>query len=1317
MNCNHLSLLQPSAFSLLLALAALPLFSQKTIFQQFTVEDGLSHGHITCIEQDKNGFIWIGTVDGLNRFDGYQFKQYRYQTTPQTGLSSNSIRHMETDAAGELWVATNKQLHHYDTQKDIFIPVQLFPDGRTITNDALFYLHQNQLLIFQQDTIFEWHQKKVKGQQVWELSNKTPCPLKTIGDGLCIFKAYQEVWIGGSNGLFQINQTTQVIRKDPTIAEAIYKIWMDELQNLIIAQSASQILLNKDKKWIFKWNQRNQIGQENLGRKWKDGYLITSDKAIFFWNGTDLTRLELPFHQTITASLVDRAGVRWLGLDTYGLVKLSEQRSIVERTLQPGKMAIYPPIIENNTTLGLFETDNLSGVPQPGVYCFFDPTTGKKLSSLPLCYYATRSTTGNYWAVDPNKQLIELNSKKIYPGIAGIDRLNASKGVSALRDGSLMLIAEDGNTLAFVQPQTGKIITLKNSMNLFHVSGAWDVSNIFTGPSASGWVWITLPGKLIGILPDWSKGTCYTRTMSLSDHPEALNENAGFVFAQGDTRDANTVWIGTWDGFFKWELSLNQVNRVPLNRHSHEVIFCMTQDEYETLWLGTKHGLLQYNQLAGSVQLYTTSNGLPANEFNRNTAILLPNGKIIMGTIGGWVVLAPQKERKDDQTGQMAVSAVSSGSQEYKLILDQKGYQLGKLASNTEHLFIYFSLLNTADPAPAQYRFRYITGKKNDWIYNGTNPSLVLSQLRSGNYTLEIQGSSDGSNWSSSTQLHFYIRPPWWSTSWFIFLSFLSIGGILFLFLRNRKMLLKEKHNREILEVKAQYQTELMVAQERLLTNIAHDLRSPLTLITGMAKKIKENQAEHVIKAAETIKYQALELLDLINQILQFSTLREFGSIPLNPQAINLSSELPSLLAGYSFQAEEKSISVRIQVPSDLPDVWMDKSGLKMILGNLLSNAIKFTPSKGSIFLEVQLEEDQLSFKVQDTGPGIPEEEAGQIFQRFYQGEHTGIGGFGIGLSFAAEMATQMGGKLFLEPLPPDKTGSCFTFQIHSGVFKEIQPKHPSIKLFPLDLIAGSNSERPIVVVVEDHSAMALYISSLLEPICEVVLAQDGEAGWDAILENIPDLVISDLVMHRLSGVALCERMRADIRTSHIPVIIISGNDRADSQQNSIHYGANLFLKKPFDTHLLQQYVANSLQISQKTKAYYQQQWEAQASKSTTNPTDPEENFITKLNGLIAQHYQQEDFTVERLASMLYISQSQLRRKVIALGGGSPGNMIRLYRLTKAKQLIEQSNTMSMSDIAYACGFADPNYFSTAFGKEFGITPKQYKQSFLMVNG
>jgi CheY-like chemotaxis protein/AraC-like DNA-binding protein len=392
-----------------------------------------------------------------------------------------------------------------------------------------------------------------------------------------------------------------------------------------------------------------------------------------------------------------------------------------------------------------------------------------------------------------------------------------------------------------------------------------------------------------------------------------------------------------------------------------------------------------------------------------------------------------------------------------------------------------------------------------------------------------------------------------------------------------------------------------------------------------------------------------------------------------------------------------------------LSQLIADENQLKAILGNLLSNAVKFTPSRGSISFSVGTDEEGLYFTVSDTGPGIATEEKEKIFERYYQSQSArGIGGSGIGLSYAAEMAGLLGGRLQL--IASEKgvnTGATFRFSL-PGV------KGSSMNLTIDTPPAEKSDEVPVILVVEDHPEMGEFIRRLLAPDYRIILARDGVSGLENAFRMIPDLIISDVMMPEMSGTELCAQLRADVRTSHIPIILLTARTDSESVRAGLEKGANLYLTKPFDREQLRHYVNNSLQLARQLRDYYRGDWTGGSNNQLPlpegMPAGQETAFIKSVNEIIEEHYADCQFNVEKLASLLHISKAQLHRKAGALGGESVGNMIRKYRINKARTLLSERPDLTVSDIAFECGFTDGNYFSTVFSKEYGVAPSAFRK-------
>lgn len=1299
-----------------------PVYSQEIV--PITVDDGLSQGFVTSIIQDKSGFVWVATLNGLNRYDGYDFKVYRSEAGKPNQLLSNSIKLLTVDESGRLWVSCQGGLQYYDEAVDGFVtPTQLNEEWLR-RKETLLHIGENRVIMLGRDSLSEQNLHSDTGGVSTGKRICVKFPGEEFGNPYCLMTDNQDLWIGTESGVCIWNGS-DFRRAFPDIRCAVLDIWKDILRNQVCILTATGIYFFKNRELLdFHAGGGANYGVSIKGRLLDNEYLVTWGSALWKWDGNRLSATSLDFEKDITATWVDRQGNIWIGLDASGMICVQKRSKKIRKVLNAGKAASKRPLPEpgGGVWLNQKKGKEITSVADYGIYTWVS-TTGSSLKppvSRFEAFFADQDSSGRIWAVTKSLGLQEIKSGRKYTGLGGITAYNADYGVNCLHDGTLLLISFDARKIVFCNSETGETIAVPELRPYLH-SSWWDISSFFKSNDVSPWNWFTGPKGIVGIRPDWLTGKCEIKSLDNSLLSGHSSRTPGFIFAQTDAFDGNLVWIGCWDGLFLWNISENTLKPVNIIQGRPEAVFCMAQTEPNVLWLGAQQGLVRYSLHSGESKIFTQIDGLPAREFNRNTALVLKDGMIVMGTVNGSICFYPDEMIVREKPASMVISGVWQGTSAMQLFRQKLGYRINQLPYGSDNIMVQFSLLDFTNMKTAQYRFRFSGGGK-EWVSNGLKNSVSLAGLAPGKYLLEVQGSLDGSEWSESEFLYFEVEYPWWASWWAIGLFCLITGVPVFLFVRNRRLFIREKHQNELLRLQAEHETVLMNTKERILTNVAHDLRTPLTLITGLAEKIGGDKDEKIAGVAETIKHQSQELLSMIGQILNLGRIRELGGIPLSPTPLELENFFSSLVESFSFQAQAKSIRLNKRLDTGLPLIFLDETGLRAVMGNLLSNALKFTPAGGRVMVEAFVEDDELQLLVRDSGPGIPVEKVKFLFQRYYQVDGEKYpGGSGIGLAYASEMAGLMGGQLsWVPPALGTVTGAVFkvSFPVNKLKVPSVQQSQDGSIVEGIQLRnIRQTDQRPLILVVEDQQDMADYVRSVLETDYDIVIARDGQTGLETTIELVPDLVISDVMMPRMSGLDMCKAMRDDIRTSHIPIILLSAKTSDTAVRAGLSSGASLYLIKPFDHEVLKKYVANSLQLSTQTKRYFETYW---GGEKTGNPdtmlpegisTEKEDFFIREVEAMIAANYSDENFTVDRLAASLHISLSQLRRKIIALGGESASVMLRNYRLNKAREMLLRMPEASVSEVAFACGFADPNYFSSLFGKEAGMSPRQFRST------
>ena len=1312
--------------SIVLLLCLLPGMVGAQKHLELSVENGLSNSFITAITQDSMGFIWAGTLNGLNRYDGHVIDVFSNKKNDSQSLASNLVSNLVKDKLGRMWVVTNKGIQVYDPLTGKFQTPSGIAAIGDLKFDASIIVDSDQLVAVAGKTIYFFKVKTSFNEAVSvELFRRVDYDQFLLGgQPTTMMRRGDALWLVAANGIFELDTQDQIKKICPEIQSDVYLVWEDTLHRQVCFQTQSGVFFVDEQMRITSFRvQGSGFSVGLMGKRYENGYLLFIGRKVFQWDGVSLKNTGIDVGYNITVSFVDRQENIWLGLDGHGLICVQNHTKKFSEII-PGSIEAGHPLLTDPDGSAWLLVSNSPERIRPGYVKIqkngsgaWVEQRGQGLNYLHL----EQDNNGVKWGVNSLGGLDRIEKgQKPYPvKIAGVKPLQELFGVRCLPEGRLFLLSKDGASTYFYNPANGALITISNkdAGSLEHQS----ITVIGKPNAVSDWVWVTDVNAVFGLKPDWDHQTYTAKKLELSTMSLLGNEDLRLIFTQADFQNPDLLWIGTWGGLWKYNLASNKVEHVQSYHISPtEAIFCMAQTAPNILFLGAQHGLIRLDIARGESQLFTTEDGLPANEFNRNTVTVLGDGKIMMGTVSGYVTFNPNDLQDQIKLEHIAISSVRIGDQVLDMQINGSLFNIGNLPYQNSNLSVQVSLLDFTNPGAHQYRFR-LGGKDSDWTYNGQKNTVSMAGLAPGNYVFEVQGSLDGGHWSESAFLHFRKEGPWWSTWWAMLFFLLLVTVPIVVIVRNKVFLQKEKLKNKLLQQEVTHELELTSAKERLLANITHDLRTPLTLITGLAKSMQAQSNGVTDAAIVTIQKQSNDLLVLVTQILDLSKIRTLGSIPLSPKEVALNQFLPALLASYTYQAELKSIDLQGSFPDDLPVIRVDQNAIKSILSNLLSNALKFAPERGRVALQAGTDSNLLQIRVCDNGPGIRPDEAEKIFDRYYQSQETiESGGYGIGLAYAVELANLLGCKLTLESgQTTDEFRSVFVLELPldkvAVADKNTKPDGLNI---PYDISDSTpaSAEVPLILIVEDQVEMARYIRSILEPNFRVVTASNGAAGLQSALHLMPDLVISDVMMPVLSGIELCKQMRGDIRTSHIPLILLTAKTDQDTMRSGLACGASLYLTKPFDGTLLLQYVANSLQLAGQIRSYFKQEWLNEGDQAVTGQEpegielDAENVFIQNVKNLIASNFHDENFSIDKLAEKLGVSQSQLKKKLAALGAEPAGKLLRSYRLKKAREMILSGQDLTVAEVAFACGFADANYFSTAFSKEFAVPPTTLKK-------
>ncbi len=1336
---------------ILILLVPFLLFSQESNFYNYGLDQGLSQETVQCFIKDSDGFLWIGTQDGLNRFDGNSFETFFHDSENKYSISGNDIIHL-LDNNETIWVNTkNKGICYYDKKTDVFytldndykfctgltkkdantIYATFLKDGilKIIKKDKEVIIDKIKIPILQNKrltSISKINQKYfyvgTKSGELYRLnseniSNVKKINFKNINVITTFLNLKDKLWIGTENGLYLFDKQSN-------------KVNYIRVFETIKSPSINEIIVQNNTFYIAT----------------DDGLVIASDfneetkkfKAIKSYKG-DTNNLNSITSNRVYSVLFDENKL-WIGTNKLDVLSLEEP--VFKNYTTKTKTAL-----NNNHIFSIFKIKNYLFVgTRKGLNCIdnFGNTTviTKENTNNQLAYNVIRGickdNKNNLWLAT-TKGVSILNLEKFNPKKPIITTIynnpndknslshNKTRSVYLDKNNQIWICTYGGGINRFTGDLAKGIFTFERfthqdlDKNSISSDYTFDILQDFDYN-----YWIATENGLNKLTFDNNYNNAKFTTYRSSLSKNSLHTNGVLTsFLDSD----NELWIGTDDGLYLFHPKTNDFTYFGKKEGlSNTVIYNILEDTDKKLWLATNAGLFQFNKKDASFVNFSKKDGLKSTEFNLGAKY---NDKNILyfGGTKGVDYFNPNKIKELYKEGNLNFTILKVKGKKINPIIDKNILQESITKSNQ------INLKHNQFPVIISFTdFDFNLIKNNDFLYKlipndeewnslGDKKEINLLNLSAGNYTIQVQGKTKNSIWHKKPlEIQLTVSPPWYySKLAILFYTLLILGSVYFLyrFQLQRKLELQEVEQlREINDLKT-----------KLYTNITHEFRTPITVILGMAESIKERIKQTKIDIAnpiEMIERNSKSLLSLVNQILDLSKL-EKGKLSLNLEQSNIIIHLKYLTESFHSYAKEKNIDLIFYNEIDEVIMDFDRNKITQILSNLISNAIKFCNENDKVIVHVKQKTKKgqayLVIKVKDSGIGISPENLPFIFDRFYQAENNENNkhdGTGIGLALTKELVKLMKGEIQVEsklnkgtkltillPIKNETTiKSQETLQEQNSIAKKIK----SIAEFNLDI------DLPICLIVEDNNDVATYIKMCLSEKYQILYANNGMLGVELALKYIPDIIISDIMMPKKNGFELCQEIKEDIKTNHIPVILLTAKTAEDDKLSGLKLGADAYLTKPFNKEELLIRMERLIAIRKTLQLKYKdisslnisQEEIPKTEKNLANQESVEiiDSFIVNIIKIINENIEDENFNATALSDKLFISESQLYRKLKALTNTSTAIFIRKIRLKKAKELLETTK-LSSSEICYKTGFSNPSWFSKAFKKEFGHSPNK----------
>ncbi|NNF74366.1 MAG: response regulator [Flavobacteriaceae bacterium] len=778
--------------------------------------------------------------------------------------------------------------------------------------------------------------------------------------------------------------------------------------------------------------------------------------------------------------------------------------------------------------------------------------------------------------------------------------------------------------------------------------------------------------------------------------------------------DGTYLWIGSnGSGLIAYGIESEEIRSYTKNEGlPNNVIYGILPSGPSQLWVSSNRGLsrFDYNDIDNPlIENYSNYDGLQAFEFNTGAYTKDGNGTLYFGGLEGLNWFNPGDLTFNAALPNTVISSLALFNEDVEMAASHR------FKHNENTLTFNYAGLHFSQPERNQYKYRLLEHDA-DWIDVGNVTSAHYTNLSPGDYEFQVMSSNYDGRWNETpATLQFTISKPWYASN-FAFITYaLMLMFTAFLVYRYLKWRWEIKMQLQLEHAETERLKKLDEFKTKLYTNISHEFKTPLTLISGPINQqlSKPDLSLDDRSDLNMVKRNSKRLLNLVNQLLDLSKL-ESGNIKLQVSKGNLSALLNQLVAAFEFKAKEKNIdfNATLKIASE---VYFDRDVIEKIVTNLLSNAIKYSPHNGMVQINSFINDGQLVFSVTNDGNTLDKEDLPRLFKRFYQTSKNSEG-VGVGLALVKELATLSHGQVIAQISDPDLIQFTLTIPIERSYYNrselrespsdllEVDEMNEALALNPDDIIGD---EKPLLLVVEDDAEIRRYIQSIFEKDYKLIKAADGKSGCEKAINQIPDLIISDIMMPGMDGLELSSTLKLDERTSHIPIILLTAKSGDEHEMEGLKTGADAYVTKPFRAANLKIRVDQLIDLRRKLRQRYDQ--EADVNPKELSLSTADQRFFERLQKILDTQLTDPQFNADRFASEMAMSRMQLHRKLKALTGLSSSEFIRSQRIKMAVKILK-TREVSVSELAYDIGFNTPSYFIKCFKEALGQTPLEYQK-------
>lgn len=1325
-------------------------------FKHLTVDDGLVSNRTNTVIKDSSGFMWFGTNTGLSRYDGHRFKTYSNIPNDRSSLLNNTVLNLFLGFERQLWVRTTKGNCVYDVMDDAFVwntdsilTARGFVSGRVkkmiSVEGATYILYESGTLYYASSKAGPRTQAKPWGGK---LSGKiTDVVMDEVRGMLLLVSDRGELMALDSEGLHV--QQSLAFAFESLVENSDFNLFVDSFSGIWVYAknfpfgalyyptfgAAPEVFRQHGGTVTVSNNYIHNIQQidNTVWLATDHGGINVFDvktRDIRYLQHDRLNNFSLPSNSTITL-YKDNDGMMWVG--TY-----------------KGGVSYYHPSL-NYFSLFQRKDGVPNSLPFNDVNCFEEDRKG-------IIWIGTNG--GGLVRFDPHEQSFKTykhNSADehsigsnvvvslhidmdgdLWAGTyhGGLNKyvngqfirfLHSSRDPLSINDNSVWSILQDSKRRFWVGMLSGGIDLLDVSsfrFSRFKPKSPTDFHSSYNAKiieDRAGNIWI---GTSHGVAKLSPEDHMQIYDEDTPDYPLTNNVVSDLL----EDRRGN-IWIATQTGINI--LSADAIKYLSIHQGLIDnVVVGLVMDNYGDVWATTPKGIsrISYSPQTDSymVQNFDKSDGLQSSNFNERAIYRLRDGRLLFGGSEGFNVYQPRPHT--DRVSQSLpkivdfnVAALGMADNQYKSLLKKwlRSSHEGKPIRVPHELSAFTALLSDFDfirnhKAKVQYQLK---GLNEEWV-DVEDMEIRISNLPSGTYDLLLRSVDQKGGYSVPQKiLGIRMAAPWYRTTWAYILYLIGIGSILFFLRKMEKMRARTKFQLMQIEEKARHAKELEELKTRFFTNVSHEFRTPISLILSPLANLKQGERDVTkIKYLDIIERNASSLLDLVNQLLDINKVDSHGHIQ-KPEFGGIVALVERVAKQFESVAQEKGIDYTIEVPENEMETYLDFGKLERILLNLLSNAFKFTEA-GHVGVRLVLEKErrQILLEVSDTGVGVPYEKQPFVFDRYYQVENKASAtakGSGLGLAIVKEFVQAMGGEVHFVSEPQKGTTVSLVLPLSNTLHSSISSNgfyhdadNPAKRR--KDDESGMQSQKVLkVMVVEDNPDFSFYLRDNLQAYFHVRTYRRVDEAWKDILVFQPDIIVSDLNLPDHSGIDFCRMVRRHERVKHIPFVLITAQGTEEKELEALKEGVTDYIAKPFRFEVFLSKVTGLLEQKALLEKRFKRQVDVNVSRQEV--VDEDERFVLELTAVIEEHLQDEQFSVEFLASKMRMTRVGLYKKVVSLTGFTPIEYIRNVRLNKGLDLLKNSS-LTVSEIAYRIGFGSPKQFTKYFKSFYGDVPSAFRK-------